>query len=129
MKELLEALRRDAKAFGPTLAKTAYQRGLAVTAKDGTTRPIPITATPVILELAELQRRAALSALLASAGVKMSRSILAGAARELLLGALSPLERTVAELTYARGQPLATTRVDYFVGDDGRPRGANRRPR
>jgi hypothetical protein len=38
-------LRHQAKHFGPDLAKTAYARGLAVTAADGSTRPIPITAT------------------------------------------------------------------------------------
>ena len=52
---LLEALRRAAKHFGPELAATAYDRGLAVTDKTtGQTKPIPITATPVVLPKAEV---------------------------------------------------------------------------
>jgi hypothetical protein len=119
---LLEALRRDARHFGPELARTAYQRGLAVTAKDGSTTPIPVTATPVILESAELDRRVALSALLASAGFKMARATLAGPQRELLLGGLSPLERKLAEATWQQSTRLATTRVDYFIDIEGRAR-------
>ena len=48
MHGLLEAARREAKGFGPTLAKAVYQRGLAVTQKDGSTKPIPVTATATI---------------------------------------------------------------------------------
>lgn len=118
MDSFFDALRREAKAFAPTLSKLAYERGLAVTNKDGTTRPIPVTATPVIRDAQELKRRAALSAHLASATFKMSRSVLAGPAKELLLGALSPLERKMAELTFARVTQLATTRVDYFEHND-----------
>ncbi|MFY0578829.1 hypothetical protein ACN28S_35200 [Cystobacter fuscus] len=62
MQELLEVLRREAVHFGPELARTAYARGPAVTLKDGATRPIPVTATPVILDAAEIRRRATLSA-------------------------------------------------------------------
>lgn len=114
---LFEALRHDARHFGPELAHTAYQRGLAVTAKtDGATTPIPVTATPVIISAAQLHERLRLSALISSAGLKMSRAVLAGAAKELILGALSPLERTLAETTFARLTTLVTTRVDFFVG-------------
>lgn len=114
--ELDTALRRDARHFGPELAHLAYQRGLAVTAKsDGVTTPIPVTATPVIIESAELKRRVKLSALLSSAGLKMSNAVLRGAAKEWLLGALSPLERALAEATYERLSTLVTTRVDFFV--------------
>ncbi|QRN93981.1 hypothetical protein JRI60_33150 [Archangium violaceum] len=120
MQEFLEVLRRQAVHFGPELARTAYARGLAVTQKDGTTRPIPVTATPVILDAAEIRRRSALSALLASATVKMTRAVLASDQRELLLGGLSPLERALTERTFANVQRLATTRVDYFV--DSQPR-------
>lgn len=115
MHELLEVLRRQASNFGPELARTAYQRGLAVTQKDGSTRPIPVTATPVILDAGEIRRRAGLSALLSSATVKMTRAVLAGEAREVLLGALSPLERTLAERTWRHLTRIATTRVDFFV--------------
>ncbi|MFZ5471275.1 MAG: hypothetical protein ACOZIN_17775 [Myxococcota bacterium] len=121
MQELLEALRRQARHFGPPLAKTAYQRGLAVTARDGSTRPIPVTATPVIIDGDELARRVELSGHLASAGFKMARAVLFGPDKELLLGALSPLERTIAEKTFAQSSPLVTTRVDYFIGASGKP--------
>ncbi|MBX7099159.1 MAG: hypothetical protein K1X89_15720 [Myxococcaceae bacterium] len=115
---LNEALTFAAKYFGKELADTAYARGLAVTNKaDGSTIPIPITATAVILGEAELARRTRLAALLASAGAKMSRALCAGEARELLLGGLSPLERTLAEKTAATLETLVTTRVDFFVGD------------
>ncbi|MHB8877218.1 MAG: hypothetical protein ACYC8T_26265 [Myxococcaceae bacterium] len=121
MEELFDILKSEAKRFGPTLALTAYQRGLAVTAKDGSTRPIPITATPVVVGAAELERRVGLSARLSSAGLKMSRAMLSGEARELLLSALSPLERTLAEKTWQDARLLATTRVDFFVDGRSRP--------
>ena len=115
--ELEAALRYDARHFGPELAHLAYQRGLAVTAKtDGATTPIPVTATPVIVAASVLKERLRLSALLASAGLKMSRAVLAGPAKELVLGALSPLERALAEATFERLTTLVTTRVDFFVG-------------
>jgi hypothetical protein len=117
--ELLEVLRFQAPKFGAELAQTAYKRGLAVTAPDGTTRPIPITATPVILDAAEIRRRAELAAQLSSATQKMSDAVLNGGTREVLLGALSPLERSIAERTYAQVSRLATTRVDFFVGPGG----------
>ncbi|MBU8896889.1 hypothetical protein KRR26_14820 [Corallococcus sp. M34] len=120
MQELLDVLRRQAQHFGPELARVAYQRGLAVTKPDGSTRPIPVTATPVILDAAEIRRRAGLSAHLASATVKMTRAVLDGPDAELLLGALSPLERSLAERTWRQATRLATTRVDYFVSG-GRP--------
>jgi hypothetical protein len=119
VQELLEVLRRQAVHFGPELARTAYARGLAVTQKDGSTRPIPVTATPVILDAAEIRRRAALSAHLASATVKMTRAAIAGEHRELVLGGLSPLERELTERTFANVSRLATTRVDYFVDTTG----------
>lgn len=120
MQELLEVLRRQAVHFGPELARAVYARGLAVTQKDGTTRPIPVTATPVILDAEEIRRRAHLSALLASATFKMTRAGLAGEQREQLLSSLSPLERTLTERTFDNVRRLATTRVDYFV--DSQPR-------
>ncbi|MFL5322466.1 MAG: hypothetical protein ACJ790_22595 [Myxococcaceae bacterium] len=118
MDTLSDILRKQANRFGGQLAHLAFERGLAVTNKDGTTRAIPVTATPVIRDAQELKRRAALSAHLASATFKISRSVLAGPAKELLLGALSPLERKMAEATYARITQLVTTRVDYFEHDN-----------
>ncbi|MCI0569211.1 MAG: hypothetical protein L0Y66_00510 [Myxococcaceae bacterium] len=117
MHRLLEAVRAQAPHFGPQLARDAFARGLAVTAKDGARRPIPVTATPVVLEAEEIRRRARLSHALASATVKMSRAVLAGEGRGLLLDALSPLERQLAEATFAHTARLAVTRVDYFVAD------------
>ncbi|MBS1148803.1 MAG: hypothetical protein H6Q89_501 [Myxococcaceae bacterium] len=118
---LLEALRSGARHFGPELATTAYQRGLAVTDKaSGETRPIPITATPVVLPKAELDRRQQLAARLSSATLKMSRAVCLGSASELVLGALSPLERKLCEATVAQTDTLVTTRVDFFVGQQVR---------
>lgn len=112
---LLEVLRRLAASDGVTLAHSAYAKGLAVTSLDGSSRPIPITATPVIADLKQIRQRADLSARLSSAAVKMSRSILAGPDRELIAGALSPRERRIALKTFAAASRLATTRVDYFL--------------
>ncbi|MGQ0505354.1 MAG: hypothetical protein ACT4TC_08535, partial [Myxococcaceae bacterium] len=116
MQRLSEFLRREAQHFGPTLAKRAYERGLAVTAADGSTHPIPVTGTPVVLSGAEQSRRTALSALISSATFKMAKAVLAGDRRPWLLETLSPLERTMAEKTGALITGLATTRVDFFVG-------------
>jgi hypothetical protein len=120
--ELLEVLRFQAPKFGAELARTAFQRGLAVTQKDGTQRPIPITATPVILEAAEIRRRAELSAQLSSATLKMAEAVLNGSTRDVLLGALSPLERSIAERTWSQVARLATLRVDFFVDSAQQPR-------
>ncbi len=116
--ELFDALKWDARHFGQTLADTAYARGLAVTDKgDGSTRPIPITATPIIIEAEELARRQRLSQHLASATLKMSRAVLASEGRRaLVLDGLSPLERALAERTFEQLTTLVSTRVDFFVG-------------
>jgi hypothetical protein len=115
--ELIDALTRDARRFGEELARTAYQRGLAVTKKeDGSTRPIPITATPVILDEAEIARRQSLSARIASATLKLSRLVLSGERAGVVLDGLSPLERELTMATFAQLSTLVTTRVDFFVG-------------
>jgi hypothetical protein len=113
----VDQVRRHAPAFAPALARAAFSRGLAVTAKDGARRAIPVTATPVVLEASEIRRRAEQARLLSLATVKVSRAVLAGEAPEVLLGALSPLERQLAVATHARLERLAVTRVDYFVSD------------
>lgn len=117
--ELINALTGDARRFGQELADTAYARGLAVTDKDdGSTRPIPITATPVIIDHEELARRQSLSARIASATLKMARAVLKSEGRrDLVLGGLSPLERALAQATFEDLETLVTTRVDFFVGD------------
>lgn len=118
--ELFNALTWDAKHFGQTLADTAYARGLAVTNKDdGSTKPIPITATPVIIDAEELARRQQLAQRISSATLKMSRAVLASEGRrDLVLNGLSPLERSLAEATFEQLSTLATARVDFFVGDN-----------
>lgn len=116
IEELTLALRAKAKAFGPELAQTAARRGLAFTNPDGTQRPLPISATPVVMAKAELDRRVGLAAVLARASEKMARAVLGGPQKELLLAGLSPLERRTAELTFQGTRPLVTTRVDFFVG-------------
>lgn len=120
--ELRTALARDAATFGPILARLAAERGLAVTRKEGLpgdeTQPIPITATPVILEETEIRRRCALAAQLASAGLKMSRAAFEGPLTREVFDGLSPLERTLAEKTFRSLDTLVTTRVDFFVNSD-----------
>jgi hypothetical protein len=115
VQEFLDVVRSQARHIAPELAQVAYKRGLAVTQQDGTTRPIPITATPVVLDASEIRRRAELSARLSSATVKMARALLDGPDAQELLGALSPMERVMAERTWRQASRLATTRVDYFV--------------
>ena len=106
MNELLEVLRRQAHHFGPELAHTAYKRGLAVTQKDGTTRPIPITATPVILDAAEIRRRArALRPAVLGHAEDDARRARRRATPSVLLGALCPLERRLAEPTWPALHP------------------------
>ena len=114
---LRAALRREAPHVGPELFHTAAERGLCFTNPDGSTRPLPIAATPVVLPKAELDRRVALAGHLAAAALKVSRATLESSAAESLLGGLSPLERTLARATFARADALVTTRVDFFVGD------------
>ncbi|HYX90556.1 MAG TPA: hypothetical protein VE782_03260 [Myxococcaceae bacterium] len=118
MHPLVDLLRREARWFGQALAKDAHARGLAVTQADGTTRAIPVTATPVILPAEEIRRRVAASAVLSRATFKVAQAALAGPERELLLSSLSPLERRMAEATHAQLTGLATARVDYFVSGD-----------
>lgn len=114
---LADAIAPHLKTLGPGLAQTVFSRGLAVTQKDGSAKPIPVTATPVVLPLAEIRRRARLSAAIASAGVKMARAVIAGPARELLLGCMAPLERSVVERTAPHANRFAICRTDFFVTD------------
>lgn len=115
--ELLQALRFDAKHFGPELATEAFARGLAVTDQsDGATKPIPITATPIIIDEVELRRRQRVAALLSSATLKMSRAVLGGLQRDTVYQGLSPLEQMMADATAQQLSTLVTTRVDFFAG-------------
>lgn len=106
------------KKLAPELFKRAYDLGLAVTRPDGTTKPIPLTLTPVIVTRDQLHLYVDLAAKLSSATTKMAHALIAHSEDpELILGALSPLERKLAEKTRGRLDTLATTRVDFFMAD------------
>jgi hypothetical protein len=109
-------LNAAAPAFATELARTAFERGLAVTKPDGSRAPISITAAPVVVDERELARRARLAHLLSSATLKASRATLASARRDLILDALSPLEASLARDTFKSLSVLATTRVDFLEG-------------
>lgn len=119
--DLFHALTWDAKHFGRELSDTAYARGLAVTNKDdGSTKPIPITSTPVVIDGEELKRRQDLSARISSATLKMSRLVLKDAGRrDQVLDGLSPLEKELATKTFESLEMLVTTRVDFFGSGEG----------
>ncbi len=118
LEALVAALRRDAHQFGPELATLAAERGLVFTNADGSTRALPISATPVIVPKLELDRRVELAGRLSTAALGLARAVLGGSGvdRELLLAGLSPLERQTAELTSATSSTLVTSRVDFING-------------
>src|SRR5688572_20024117 len=120
MDALRERLLERSAALAPALARRAFELGLAVTRTDGVQIPIPLTLTPVVLPREVIQQRHLAARRLAQAGVKMARYILKGPRREVLLSALSPLERELAEATFERVELLAITRVDFFLSR-GRP--------
>src|SRR5512132_1026188 len=120
LETFFQRLRHRANDLAPELGRLALERGLAVTGKDGEVKPIPITATPVVIAKEEIQRRVELSARITSAAVKMAGEILSGPDRDLLAGAVSPVEKAILEKTEGAIERLATARVDYFVTD--RPR-------
>ena len=114
---LTTLLRARATELGPTLAKAARARGLAVTLPDGSTKAIATSVTPVVVPKAEIARRALLSERLITAGTKMARAVIDSPGRELLLGCMQPLERSVVEASYAKVERLAICRTDFFVAD------------
>ena len=118
MQDLISAIEPYAKRFGPELASLAYLRGLAVTLPDGSTRPIPIAATPVTVDVERIRHAASLSRQLSSAAFKMAHFALSSPRRELLLAAMAPKERAIIEKTHAAIRRLACTRVDFFSGGD-----------
>jgi hypothetical protein len=113
---LLDRVRARVAADGPTLARRALDAGLAVTLPDGSRRPIPIGALPVILDGASLAQRALWSKHLVSATARAARWLLAGHRRDSVLSALSPVERRLVEATWQRLDSLAVARVDFLVG-------------
>lgn len=95
-------------------ASLAADLGLAVTQPDGTRRPIPVGAIPVILDEVEIERRALLATHLASATAKTARWRLTGPHRDAVLDALGPAERRLVEATGDGPQELAVARVDFL---------------
>jgi hypothetical protein len=110
-----QALRRAATAIAPHLAALAYARGLAVTRPDGSTQPIPVGATAVVLPEADIAARRKTSALLASAGFKMAQAVVQGPERAWLLDSLGPIERRIVERAAPALVALAIARVDFFA--------------
>src|SRR5215469_782449 len=86
VQELIRAIRARAKEFGPQLAAQAYSQGLTVTLPDGSTRPIPIAGTPIVVEVERARSAVALSMLLSSAAYNIAGFALSSAYRDLLLG-------------------------------------------
>jgi hypothetical protein len=108
------ALDAVAASRGPAFAALAADLGLAVTLPDGSRRPIPVGALPVILDDADIDRRAALASHRASATATAARWRLAGGDRDAVLDALGPVERRLVEATWDGPQDLAVARVDFL---------------
>jgi len=108
-------LRPLAGTYATALARDAFSRGLATTAPDGSQKPITPGATPVVLPGAIIAERHALARTLATAGFRMAQAVVLGASREVLLGALSPLERRLIERSAPGTRRLAIARIDFLV--------------
>jgi len=113
--DAFQDLRPRAGAYTTALAQEAFDRGLVTTAPDGTRKAIPPGATPVVLPARVIAERHLLARKLALAGFKMAQSTVQGPSRELLLGALSPLERRLVEVSSPGTARLAISRVDFLV--------------
>src|SRR5450631_1444422 len=92
-----QALLKCATAIAPRLSALASQGGLAITRADGSTQPIPVGATPVVLSAADVAARRDVSAHIAAAGFKMAQAVVRGPDRSWLLDSLGPIERRVVE--------------------------------
>lgn len=112
---LMERIRARVPVDGPRLARSAFEAGLAVTRPDGQRQPIPVGALPVILDDAEIKRRAALAGHLVAATARTARWLMAGSERHVVLAALSPVERRLVEATWNRTSAIAVARVDFLV--------------
>ena len=115
MNDPFQDLRPLATGYAPALAQEAFARGLVTTSPDGTQKAIPPGATPVVLPGRVIVERHRLARLLSLAGFKMAQATVQGPSRELLLGALSPLERRLVELSAPGTHRLAIARVDFLV--------------
>ncbi|HTS81835.1 MAG TPA: hypothetical protein VMH40_14635 [Myxococcaceae bacterium] len=117
MTDPFQDLRPLADGYATALAQEAFARGLVTTAADGTQNAIPPGATPVVLPSRVIEERHRLARLLSSAGFKMAQATVQGPFRESLLGALSPLERRLVELSAPGTHRLAIARIDFLVSD------------
>ncbi|HZJ55560.1 MAG TPA: hypothetical protein VFD38_15580 [Myxococcaceae bacterium] len=115
MNDPFQDLRPLAGTYATALAREAFSRGLVTTGPDGTPRAITPGATPVVLPARVIAERHALSHTLATAGFRMAQATVLGPSRELLLAALSPLERRLIERSAPRTHRLAIARVDFLV--------------
>jgi hypothetical protein len=111
---LLTSVTASADRLGESLARAATQRGLAVTLADGSRRPIPIGALPVVIDGREIERRGELAARLASATAKAARWRMSGAHRAVTLAALGPAESRLVRATWDGPEQLAVARVDFM---------------
>jgi hypothetical protein len=111
-----KVLRPHAAAFATELAREAFARGLVTTAPDDDRRAIPPGATPLVLTSPAIEERHRLARVLADAGFRMAQATIQGPGREVLLGALSPLERQLVERAAPRMRRLAIARIDFLVG-------------
>jgi hypothetical protein len=110
-----QALLEYAPAVAPRVAALAARGGLAVTRPDGTTQPIPVGATPVVLDGRDVASRRDIAAKIASAGFKMAEAVVQGPDRALLLDSLGPIERRIVEVAAPSLRGLAIARVDFFA--------------
>ena len=113
-------------ALGRTYAASARARGVIVVKPDGSEVPIPPILTPAVIEasaMAEVSRdaRRVLSGLTRMTAQLMTDEN-AGALRERLFGAFTPLEAEGLQRTWRSAAFLATARVDFLVDTQGRAR-------
>jgi hypothetical protein len=112
------AFRADAPdatpARGRSLATRAANAGLAVTLPDGSRRPIPIAAIPLVVADDEIDRRRAVASDLVAATDKAARWRLSGDERDAVLDALGPAERRLVDATWDGARDLAVARVDFM---------------
>lgn len=112
----LLAFARSQAASGPQLARRAFERGLAVTAADGSERPIPIGLLPLIVADADIDARRQLATRLGEATLRVARWRMQNE-REAVLGALSPAERRIVVDGWQATEILATARIDFLIAD------------
>ncbi len=99
--------------------------GAYVLLADGVELPIPPILTPIVLGGEEQAALANDARLLLSAIAKVARDLLDRgdpAMQAQLFAPLSSLERAALDATHREAEHLATARVDFLVGEDGRAR-------